>query len=185
MNEVISAILNRRSTRSFTDEKVNKSDLQTIVNSAIWAPSAMNTQAWHFTVITNEQYLNRINSVVKDAVSDETTKRITQRGNGTFNFFYKAPALVIVSGDENGSPYITADCSCALQNMFLTAHSLNLGTCWINQLCSICDDEKVRALLGELGVPKQNKVYGCCAVGHIKTKTPPRERKSDTINFVE
>lgn len=52
MNEVINNILNRRSTRVFTEEKVDESLLKEIVNAGLYAPSSKNKQLWHFTVIS-------------------------------------------------------------------------------------------------------------------------------------
>lgn len=37
-----------------------------------------------------------------------------------------------------------ADCSCALENIFLMANSLGIGSCWVNQLKNICDEKEVR-----------------------------------------
>ena len=45
------------------------------------------------------------------------------------------------------------DCACALENIFLAAKSLGIGSCWINQLGQTCDDPDVRAFLTKLGVP--------------------------------
>lgn len=46
------------------------------------------------------------------------------------------------------------DCACALQNIFLAAKSLGIGSCWINQLGQTCDDPDVRAFLTGLGIPE-------------------------------
>ena len=47
-------------TQYFTDEKVKDDDVETILMAGINAPSAMNGQPWHFTVITDAALLRQI-----------------------------------------------------------------------------------------------------------------------------
>ena len=47
-------------TQYFTDEAVDDADLETILTAGINAPSAMNGQPWHFTVITDAAVLEQI-----------------------------------------------------------------------------------------------------------------------------
>lgn len=71
----------------------------------------------------------------------------------------------------------TMDCACALENIFLAAKSLGIGSCWINQLGQTCDDPDVRAFLTKLGVPESHKVYGCAALGYAPADAPVKEKK--------
>ena len=41
-------------TQSFTDEKIADADVEKILSAGVNAPSAMNTQPWHFTAVTDE-----------------------------------------------------------------------------------------------------------------------------------
>lgn len=50
------------------------------------------------------------------------------------------------------------DCTMALQNIFLAAQSLGLGSCYNNQLHWRRDDPSVRAYLFELDIPKEPSV---------------------------
>lgn len=69
------------------------------------------------------------------------------------------------------------DCACALQNIFLAAKSLGIGSCWINQLGQTCDDPDVRAFLTQLGIPENHRVYGCAALGYAPTDAPVKDKK--------
>ena len=51
---------NIRTTQYFTDEAVAQKDIETIVQAGINAPSAMNGQPWHFSVITDAEVLKQI-----------------------------------------------------------------------------------------------------------------------------
>ena len=44
-------------TQYFTDEAVNDADIELIVQAGLNAPSAMNGQPWHFSVITDAAVL--------------------------------------------------------------------------------------------------------------------------------
>lgn len=64
-----------------------------------------------------------------------------------------------------------------MENIFLAAKSLGIGSCWINQLGQTCDDPDVRAFLTKLGVPESHKVYGCAALGYAPADAPVKKKK--------
>ena len=49
--DLLRTIKNRRNTKSFTEEDVKKSDIELILESAIWAPNHRNTEPWRFVVL--------------------------------------------------------------------------------------------------------------------------------------
>ena len=56
----------RRSTRGFLDKPVSVEVLKEVIELAVRAPSSMNTQPWHFHIVTGE---------VLDNIRRENTKR--------------------------------------------------------------------------------------------------------------
>ncbi len=58
-NPVLEAIKSRRAIRSYEDKPVPESAVETILEAATYAPSAINIQPWKFTVVT-AQVLKRI-----------------------------------------------------------------------------------------------------------------------------
>ena len=78
---------------------------------------------------------------------------------------YEPEALVIPSNLKE-SPYGREDDACAMENMFLAAHSLGIGSVWINQLQDVCDVPAIRQVLDELGIPADHVVYGMAALGY-------------------
>ena len=60
MNEVIQNILNRRSWRSYEEKQIKEEELEQIIRCGLWAPSAMNQQSWHFTVVQDKETIQRI-----------------------------------------------------------------------------------------------------------------------------
>lgn len=187
MNTVMRTILERRSTRTFdASKKVEESALTEIVKAGAYAPSAMNRQAWHFTVVENGELLSRLNAAVKARAATDEQERIRARAaDNEYCFYYRAPALIIVSmSDEALFP--REDAGCAMQNMMIAATALGLGTCWINQLGNgASEDAGVRAVLDEMNVPKENKVYAALAVGYALGHAPMKDRAHGTVNFVK
>ncbi|MGI6203710.1 MAG: nitroreductase family protein [Anaerovoracaceae bacterium] len=56
----------RHSTRKFTDDPLPDGDLQKIVDAARWAPSADNSQPWHFLAIRDDELKDKIADIVKE-----------------------------------------------------------------------------------------------------------------------
>ena len=69
MNEVIKAILERRTYRSFTDEAVSAEQVRTILDCALAAPSGMGKQTWKFTAVVNPEKIQRLAAAVGAAQS--------------------------------------------------------------------------------------------------------------------
>ena len=174
--EVLNNILSRRSIRNYTDQQVSEADLHTILKAGINAPSGMNYQTWHFTAIQNAEKLAELNKYIKGAFAKSDDKHLQERGHSeTYCCYYHAPTLIIVSNDPS-QWWAPMDCACAMQNMFLMATALGIGSCWINQLGTTCDDVEVRAFITSLGVPINHKVYGCVALGYTPENAPLKEK---------
>ena len=131
MRNTLDVIKERRSIRKFKPEQIKEEELQAIVESGLYAPSAINKQSWNFTVIQNQEILAELNEATKNVARNldhEALKRIGE--NEKYNCFYYAPTVILVSGkDEERSKVM--DCSAATQNMLIAAESLNIGSCWV------------------------------------------------------
>ncbi len=155
MNEIFENIITRRSVRAFDqDKKVEKSILEDIVTAGMFAPTARNRQLTQFTVVAKAELIEKLAKVVANALGL----------NSDYNFY--KPTAIILTSCPNDSKFIKEDTSCALQNMFLYAHSVGIGSVWINQLVVCCNDVKVREVLTELGVPENHDLGGMMALGY-------------------
>ncbi|MDR1204971.1 MAG: nitroreductase family protein [Peptococcaceae bacterium] len=190
-NEVLTCIHERRSTRRFTEEQISPEQLDAVLDAAVWAPSGGNNQSWLFTAIQRKDALVKLNEIVCEAfrhwVPDDdypgkaAAKELTQRAG--FNFYYNAPTLIVASNKPNYENAM-ADCALALENIFLAAQSLGLGSCYINQLYWLRDDPEVRGYLFELGVPREHVIRSAAAVGFIAAPSPAPARKEGTVKIV-
>ena len=65
--DLFSALLNRRSIRKYSEKKIPDKAIESLLKSAMYAPSAMNNQAWQFVVINQRQKLDDIIKVISHA----------------------------------------------------------------------------------------------------------------------
>ncbi|MEG0295802.1 MAG: nitroreductase [Clostridium sp.] len=192
MNNIIENMLTRRSIRKYKNEQVSDENLEMILTAAKYAPSGFNSQSWHFTVIQNQDKLIELNNLIKTAfsyINVEDPKfaflklaKANSEKEG-FSFNYNSPTLIIVSNEADYSNSM-ADSSCAMQNMFLAAHSLGLGTCWINVLTGLSNNPVIKNYLNELGVPTTHKICGAVSLGYSampELSAPPRKENTVTI----
>lgn len=173
MNEVLKNIITRRSVRSFKEEQIKDEELDLIIKAGTHAPSGMNKQSWQFTVVQNKEKIELLAKVVREALG---------RDEG-YNF-YAPPTLIMLSNDKENSNGL-ADCSCALENIFLMANSLGIGSCWINQLKTICDEVKVREVLTSFGIPENHIVWGMASIGYPASNPKEHERKEGVVKFIK
>lgn len=153
MNEVLNAIFSRHSVRSFKAEKLKREELELLLKAAAAAPTARNRQLNGFIALTNSETIDRL---------AELTGAVVGRD---LKGFYK-PAALIITYASTEATYGADDNACAMENIYLAAHSLGIGCVWINQLRDGCKDEKVREILRSVGVPDDCVVYGSAAVGY-------------------
>lgn len=172
MKEVLENILTRRTTRSFKEKQISDQELDYILQAAIHAPTGMNKQSWQFTVIQDREKIQALAKVMKIALNRDEEYNM-----------YNPATIVLVSNEKENSNGL-ADCACAMENMFLMAHAQGVGSCWINQLKTICDNEGVREILREFGVPDNHIVWGTVALGYPVGEPKEIERNENSIIFV-
>ncbi|QAT48939.1 nitroreductase family protein [Caproiciproducens sp. NJN-50] len=190
-NEVLDAIHSRRSTRSFTGEQIGTEQLETLLDAAVWAPSGGNNQSWLFTAVQDREALLRLNELVREgfrhwAPDDSYPGKLaakTASQKESYNFYYHAPTVIIASNKPDYENAM-ADCSLGLENIFLAAQSMGLGSCYLNQLHWLRDDPGVRIYLFELGIPKEHTICSAAAIGQIGKASAPPARKPNTVHIV-
>ena len=137
------AIINHYGARSYVAGVIPQADLDRIIQAGINAPSAMNRQPWHFTVV-------RDNALAKKLLSNVV------EGN----------VLIVVStqGDgETNSSHIL-DCALAVQSIYLAAQALGYGSrIYTGPIGSLNKNFK-----GELGIPSGSNAVALVRVGMVQ-----------------
>lgn len=167
MNQTMEMILSRRSIRKFQDRPIPEEDIRQIVDAALHAPSAMGRQTWKFTVVMNREKIREL-------------ARATGEVLGREGYDMYCPQVLIIPSNLETSPFGREDNACALENMFLAAHSLGIGSVWINQLQGICHEPRIRSILKKLQIPDDYVVYGMAALGYAAEEPAPKERIGQT-----
>lgn len=196
MNPILENILNRRTTRTFTEEKVDVEILKEIVNAGLYAPSSKNKQLWHFTVIQDEKVLETLNLDTKEAIKKYAKEKVSNEkelevlinraNNDAFDTFYKAPVAIIVSMDTTDvtSP---ADCAVASQNLMLAAESFGLGSCWIGFVKNLfkLDEAKGKDYCEKFNIPENYMPSHAVLIGHKKNPSGKASaRRENTVTYI-
>jgi len=113
--ETIETIRNRRSVRKFTDEEIGENDILLLKEALLRSPSSRNRNPWKFYFVQNKELLKKL-SLCKPSGAD---------------FVSQAKLAVVVCGDENVCDVWIEDASIASVILQLAAHSIGLGTCWV------------------------------------------------------
>ena len=74
--DVLQAISNRRSHRSYKEEQLKEESLSVILKAGLESPSARNHQPWHFSVVQDK--------VLIQEVHDEAAKVMGKDGSPQF-----------------------------------------------------------------------------------------------------
>ena len=172
--DAINCLMTRRSVRTFLDKKISEKDIETILKAGIEGPTALNKQDIHISAITNKDWLNKMENVIKDALHSDGYK-----------LGYHAPLFIVISGDKNN--WLTIRNGGAItENVLLCAHALGLGSVWINQLNTpeVQDREDYKELLKEARIPANYEVVASVAIGYNASNEPvskPRKPGLTTI----
>ena len=174
MNEVIKAMLERRSIRKFKSDMVSKDDINKIIEAGLYAANGMGKQAVITVAVTNKQ--------LRDKISEDNRK-IGGWDKG-FDPFYGAPVILIVLAQKDWRNRVY-DGSLVIGNMMLAAHSLGLGSIWIHRAKEEFETDEYKKLLKDIGVQGEWEGIGHCAIGYIDGDIPkPAPRKENRVYFI-
>lgn len=177
-NEVIEKILSRRTVRSFTDEKLTDSEIKTLLECAMWAPSGRNSQNCFVRVLSDKSALDEMNVDFKNTVGWDTPAYTRWDVNPVYQ---TAPALFCIFADcpdpMNGG--IMAE------NICIAAEGLGLNSCIIGSVGALFDGVSGAKWKARLGVPEDNAFVISVAVGHGNEKPEPKPRKAERFYEVK
>ena len=160
MNEVIKALLERRSIRKFRPEMPKKEDLEQIIEAGLYAASARGEQSTMIVAVTNKEIRDRLSRVNAEIW-----------GREGFDPFYGAPVVLAVVADKEAFTAVY-DGSLVMGNLLLAAHSLGLASIWIHRAKEEFESEEGRGLLKSLGIEGDWEGIGHCALGYAAEPLP-------------
>ena len=94
--------------------------------------------------------------------------------------------IFIVTVNKIGYGNVMADCVCAIENMVIAANELNLGSCYINQLHWLDENQYIRQYMSKLGLKEDETICASMVIGYPDTKDgmPIRTQRNITGNPV-
>ncbi len=180
MNEVTRNIKSRRSIRKYKDKPLGDSEIETIVESGIYAPNAQNLQTWHFAVVQDKKLINRMVEIIKENIIKSGPPFLKERvSSPDYHTFHHAPAVVFITGDPQ-SRFVQIDCGAALQTMALAAESLNIGTCPVASSVFLFESDSGKAIAKQIGIPENYSFMCSLVMGYPegeKPAAPPRKKE--------
>ena len=137
----------RRSIRVFQKKEIARIELEKIVDTARYAPTARNVQPWEFVVVTDKYKLTELAKLAE---------------NGRF-MAQAAACIAVYCADTK---YFLEDGCAATCNILLAATALEIGSCWIaGDKKSYC--QQVDTLLN---APLNMKLISLVALGYAQEK---------------
>lgn len=147
--EALEAILTRRSVRKFKSQPVDQTIVKQLLTAAMSAPSAMNSQPWHFVVIDKRELLNKIPEF-----------------HPYSSMCREAPLAIVVCADlslEKSEGFWIQDLAAATQNILLAARALGLGAVWLSGYPA---EERVAGIKKLFQLPKNFMPLSIVPIGY-------------------
>ena len=164
-NPVLQTISSRRSHRAYAAAQLTQAQLDAILQAAVEAPSAVNRQPWHFTVVQNAALLGEINEAVREnALKKDPAHRSPRFEDASFDVFYHAPTVIFLSGSPENH-WTPIDCGIAVENIALAAESMGLGSVILGLPREAFQGEKAPALRAALQFPEGHEFVIAIALG--------------------
>lgn len=184
MPGILEAISGRRSVRNFAWTPIERSVVQTLLDAAVHAPTAMHEEPWLFAVVQDRDALKRLSDVARQylltTMAPHGSLHVSEHAHPSafeqelarpdFNLFYNAGTLIVVGVKPLG-PFVIADAWLATQNIMLAAFGLGLGSCCIG---SAVPGLNLPATKRDLGFPADAQIVAAVVVGHPADE--PREK---------
>ena len=158
--DTLDAIFSRRSIRKFDGKAIRRELLMQVLKAAMYAPSARNSQAWHFIVEEDRARLRQL-------------AQIHPYGK----MLSKAGAAILVCGDrsiDDSLLYLVQNCSAATQNALLAAHAVGLGAVWLGIQPR---EKRIQDMKDFFKLPGNIVPVTLIAIGH------PLEKPGDPMRF--
>ncbi|WP_027359959.1 nitroreductase family protein [Desulforegula conservatrix] len=148
----MSLIRERRSIRKYDARPVEQEKIDLIIEAALRSPSSRSLNPWQFIVVTDP----------------ETLKKLAKSKEHGSEFIGGAPLGIAVIADPERCDVWIEDCSIASIFIQLAAHSLGLGSCWIQIRKRMRSENQASEAYVKnlLGIPENLVVESLIAIGY-------------------
>lgn len=187
----------RRAVRKYKDIPVDRHLITQVLDAGRMAPSAMNTQPWHFYVVTSKDLITQFSKEIRGKALKEMVKSGVQGLAAAAGeilhlishidleklkdpVFYGAPVVIFLTAPRD-SEWAPLDIGMCAQNMMLAAKALGLDSCPIG-FGKYVHQAKSYSLLH---IPADEQVLLAVIIGYGEEIPQAHERKKGNIMFIE
>ncbi len=188
MNEMIEKIVSRHAIRKFQSRQIEDDILEQILQAGLYAPSAGNNQRGTIVVTQNREVnlelgkLNRSADIVNKA-DPKTIKAVSAEQPSIRddlniqNAFYDAPTVLAIFTRKGR--YCHDDAAFMAENMWLAAHFLGVGACYIGRAEETFASEYGKELRRNWDIPEDLEPAGFLLLGYLKGNPPHDKPRKD------
>ena len=181
LSEITDLIRSRRSIRpeSFSTRKIQRDQIELILNNAQWAPNHGSTEPWRFIVFESENSRNELSQTLGKIYLEEVAP--DEQNDTKLAKLIRRPLIssVVVAvcmsrQKEERIPEIEEieAVACAVQNMQLTSTAYGIGSFWSSPKIIYTD------LMNQfLELENKDKCLGLIYLGYSKEEWPKSHRK--------
>jgi len=183
--DVYTAIKTRRAVREYKSDPIPDDVLHRIMDAAIWAPSALNSQNWKFYVLTGEKrnqfarLLKPIFEQMKETIEKNYGPKDVEIRRNLYMDAGGAPVIVVCYVEEGSWKSDATGTSMACQNILLAATEEGLGSLFMGATRYVQDS--INELLNE----KNNILLGAILLGYPKSIPEPRPRRQNQVIWLK
>jgi len=178
----------RRSVRSFEKKPLDRAMVQSLLESSVLAPSAINAQPWEFWVVLGQKRVDDLsdrakNWLMEKVAHDPTAGAVQQRqhlGDPELSLLYHASALVLIAA-KSYEAQADEDCCIAATTLMLAARDAGIGTCWIGSTRPWFNQAEIKK---ELGIPQDARVVAPIVMGYPKAWPEGHGRIAPVIHWL-
>ncbi|MEM2899314.1 MAG: nitroreductase family protein [Thermoplasmata archaeon] len=150
MNRALEVMKKRRSVRKYSDKTVPEEKINSLLLSAMWAPTARNRRHCEFIVVRDNEMKKRL------AYATEYSYMCGD-----------AAAVIVILGKRDLTQKWIEDCSAAATHILLAAVDESLGACWVQIRDSRHENMDAQEYIREiLSIPSNYGVLCMIAIGY-------------------
>ena len=167
-NSVFENIFNRKSVRNYVKgKKVSDAQIEKILQAAMAAPSARNSQSWEFIVVKDRDVLDRL-----------------AERNPYGKMLFEASCAIVVAGNLQRVPtneFWNQDASAATENILLAVEALGLGAVWIGVYPK---EDRMQIAKEELSLPENVIPLNIISIGYPTGKDVAKNKwNKDFVHY--
>ena len=177
-NEVINAIMSRRSIRQYHQVPVGRDTIMQIMTCGINAANGQNKQSWEVRIIDNPTTMQQVQDLM--AAGNPALPAEMVRG-----CMRGAPVMTFIARDK-GYDFSAYDCGLLAGNVMLAAQSLGVGSiCLGSSVRFINDAENSTEILSLLGFSENYELSLCVGLGYANETPEAKPRDINKVQFVD